>query len=692
MAAGNVLGRDKQAAIHDTMTRDIDDPVRQRTAPTNATNSRHSTRLGRRTLLKGIGAGLSTAIFGGALSEDTSIVETASADGQPYRPDYHFSPDDGWMNDPNGMVYQDGAYHLFYQAGEDRRRWDHATSTDLVNWTEHGTKIPDTSTIQAFSGGAVIDANDTSGFGTDALVCMYTGRHDDGTQDQRLAYSTDGGDTVTKYAGNPVIDTHHDDWRDPNPFWYEPAGEWRMTIARVSSTTYDGTTYPAGIEIWRSPDLKHWTYLSTYESGGAGWECPDLYELPVTNTGERRWVMTVSVEWDHVEHHVGHFDGTTFTVENTVYANDGRDFYGGQSWDNEPATDTRLSLSWMNHWDYATNTPDNGWKGAQSFPQRLELYDTGSAIEPRQRPDGALESTRENRLASLSDEPISSTADPLSGTNVQGQRLEILATIDPGDADSVTLGVREGDSETTRITYDAVNTELVFDRNDSGVFFGNTNKDVASGPMDPLSDGTIQLRVLVDRSLVEIFGNDGRFNMSNQIFPHEDSIGTSLTASGGTATLESLTAYGFEPGLVDGATYRIENYNSAKTLEVRDAGTGDGNRVQQWDWLGYDHQKWAAHEVASGVWRFENVNSGRVLDVEDASTEQGAYTMQWEWWGGDNQKWAVEEMSNGLYRLQNVNSGWYLDVEDASTADGANGMQWEWWGSDNQYWRFERLD
>lgn len=650
------------------------------------------TVLDRRTLLRSLGAGVAAAVLGGA-TDDTSLVDVASADGQPYRPDYHFAPDDGWMNDPNGMVYDGGTYHLFYQAGENHRRWDHATSTDLVNWTEHGTKIPDTSNIQAFSGGAVVDENDTSGFGSGALVCMYTGHHDDtGEEDQRLAYSTDGGDTFTKYSGNPVIDTDHDDWRDPNPFWYDPAGEWRMTVARVSSTTYDGTSYPAGIEIWRSPDLKTWEYLDTYESGGAGWECPDLFKLPVSNTSESRWVMAISVEWDHVEYHIGQFDGTTFTADNTVYANDGRDFYGGQSWDNEPASDTRLGLAWANHWDYATDTPDNGWKGIQTFPQRLELYDTGSAVEPRQQPDSAVESARERKLADLSNEPISDTDDPLAGTGVQGQRLELLATIDPGDADSVTLGLREGDGEETLLTYDAVNTELLFDRNNSGVFFGDTNKDVASGPMEPLSDGTIKLRVFVDRSLVEVFGNDGRINMANQIFPHEASTGTSLTASGGTATLEGLTAYSHQPGLVDGATYRIENLNSAKTLEVRDAGTSDGDRVQQWDWLGYDHQRWIAHEVSAGVWKFENVNSGRVLDIEDASTEQGAYTMQWEWWGGDNQKWTVDQVSNGLFRVRNVNSGWYLDVEDASTADGANCMQWEWWGGDNQKWRFERLD
>jgi len=144
--------------------------------------------------------------------------------------------------------------------------------------------------------------------------------------------------------------------------------------------------------------------------------------------------------------------------------------------------------------------------------------------------------------------------------------------------------------------------------------------------------------------------------------------------------------------LVDGGVYRIENVNSAKVLEVQDAGTSDGDAVQQWDYLDYDHQKWIAHEIADGRYWFENVHSGKALDIEDASTQQGALTMQWEWWGGENQQWDVHEVADGLYHPVNVNSGWSLDVDGASTDDGARGTQWKWWCGDNQLWRFERLD
>ncbi|MGB9955288.1 GH32 C-terminal domain-containing protein [Haloferax prahovense] len=616
-------------------------------------------------------------------------IQNGTPSDEQYRPGYHFSPESGWMNDPNGLVYQDGIYHLFYQAGETHRRWDHATSRDLVNWTEQGTKNPDTNSIQAYSGGAVVDKMDTAGFGSNAIVCMYTGHHDDtGIEDQRLAYSTDNGETFTKFSGNLVLDEETTNWRDPNPFWYEPTSNWRMVVARVEAS---GPTRPAGIEIYESDDLKQWTYLTTYESGGARWECPDLYKLPVENTGETRWVMTISVDADHVEHHIGHFDGAAFTVENSVYADSGRDFYAAQTWANEPATDSRLGLAWMSHWDYAPNTPEDGWKGVQSFPRRLTLRDTGNEIIPIQRPDEAIESARDGTLAELDTEPLSSTADPLAGTDVQGEMFELRTSIDPGDADSVTLKLRKGMTQETRVTYDVEMEELIVDRNDAGSFFGETSKDSASHPLSTRTNGTIQLRVLVDRSSVTTFANGGEQTMTNRIYPDERSVHASMTASGGTATVETLTAWDYSPHLVDGGVYRIENRLSGKVLEVRDGETGNGAAVQQRRWEGSDNQRWVVREVTSGVYRIENLTSGDVLDIEDASTNDGSHAMQWEWWGGDNQRWTIDSTGGGYRRIRNINSGKVLDIEDAATTEGARAMQWEWWGGKNQKWRFKRL-
>jgi sucrose-6-phosphate hydrolase SacC (GH32 family) len=646
---------------------------------------------------------IGTTLLSGDLPSGPELVGRAGAmdSAEPYRPDYHFSPESGWMNDPNGLVYYDGTYHLFYQAGENRRRWDHATSTDLVTWTEHGTKIPASSTIQAFSGGGVVDSNDTSGFGTDAMVLMYTGHHSDGTEDQRLAYSTDGGDTVSTYADNPVIDTDHDDWRDPVPFWYEPADEWRAVICRVSGHEYRGTSYLAGVEVWKSTDLKNWTYLDTYESDGEGWECPDLYELPVSNTSESRWVMSMSVEWDHHEYHIGRFDGTTFAAENQLHVDDGHDFYAAQSWSNESGSGDRLVTAWLSEWDYAMDVPGHGWTGHQLFPRRVELYDTGSEIVPVQKPDAALQDTHDTKVANLKRKTISPTDDPLDGAGVSGKHLDIDVTFNPGDADTVTLVVREDARQETRITYDVANAELIFDRSESGNLFPGTSSDFperGSHPLGTRSDGTVRLRVLLDASIVEVYSNNGKRTMCYQIYPDNCATNVSLSASGGSASLVRFTAHRTNSDsctlgrrLTDGATYRIENRNSGLSLEVENASTLNGAAVIQSDYSARAHQQWTACQTSAGDWCFENVNSGNVIEIEDASTSQGASLQQGGWNEYDHQQWSLTNVDSGSLHLKNRNSDWALDIENASTSTGSNAMQWEYWAGNNQKWNFKPI-
>jgi sucrose-6-phosphate hydrolase SacC (GH32 family) len=461
-------------------------------------------------------------------------MATNEPDTAPYRPAFHYAPCEGWMNDPNGLVYHDGTYHLFYQAGEDRRRWDHAESEDLCAWREQGCKLPDDG-IQAFSGGAVVDSDDTAGFGADSIVAMYTGHHDDDREDQRVAYSTDGGATVTEYSGNPVIPSEVPDFRDPKPLWYDADDAWRMVVARVESAP----DRPRGIEIYESDDLTDWTYLDTYESGEENWECPSLYELPVAG-GETRWVMTVSVEWNHVEHHVGHFDGESFVADERVRADYGFDFYGAQTWSNTPDR-SGLGIAWMSHWDYAAELPTEGWLGAQSFPREVDLVETDDGIEVRQAPAAELDSLRGATLETLSNEPIGPDRDPLEPAAVAGRTLELDATIDPGSARRVTLAVRVGADQRTEIQYDVDDETLRVDRTDAGVFF-EAGHTVAEGPLPTLPDGTITLQLLLDRSSVEVFANDGRYANTNLVFPDPTSTGVSLSATGGEATLSSFRA------------------------------------------------------------------------------------------------------------------------------------------------------
>lgn len=470
-----------------------------------------------------------------------AMMDTPTASEGPFRPVFHFAPSEGWMNDPNGMVYHDGVYHLFYQAGAERRRWDHATSETLVSWEEHGTKIP-AERRQAYSGGAVVDTEDTAGFGHDALVATYTGHWDDGVEDQRLAFSSDGGETLVEYENSPVVPSDVGDFRDPNPFWYPPDESWRMVVARVKSTS----DRPAGIEIYGSSDLRDWAYLDTYESGGQSWECPSLYRVPVSGTDRHRWILTVSVDWNHVEHHVGHFDGAAFSVNQRVHADHGFDFYGGQTWANTPER-PGLLLSWMNNWEYADQLPDTGWQGAQSIPREVTLVETDGGIELRQHPAEEVTSIRGRKLASLSNERITPDYDPLASSDVAGQTIEIQASIAPGGAEWVELAVRESAPERTKVVYDVSERELIVDRGQSGAFFGPDRYAIETGPL-PLVDGSIELRVLVDRSSIEVFANDGRYTNTNLIFPEPTSTGVSLTTRGGSAELRELTAYEVSTG------------------------------------------------------------------------------------------------------------------------------------------------
>ncbi|QRV17407.1 glycoside hydrolase family 32 protein (plasmid) [Haloterrigena salifodinae] len=460
-----------------------------------------------------------------------------------WRPEYHFSPSEGWLNDPNGLVYCDGVYHMFYQAGEHRRRWDHATSEDLLSWCEQGTKIHDTLSVQSFSGGAVVDRGDTADFGENTLVFTYTGHHDDGTEDQRLAYSTDIGDTVRTYNANPIIESATGDFRDPNAFWYEPDASWRMVVSRVEGTR----DRPAGIEVYSSDNLRDWAYESTYrDTDGEEWECPSLFELPVERTAESRWVMIVSpIENRSVEYHIGHFNGTEFVAEDVILADHGYDFYAAQNWENSPRHG-ELVVSWMNNWAYADNGPDPGWKGVMTIPRTIALHNVNGDVKVHQYPAAEVARMRKNVITVLSQETVVPDKNPLEQVDIGNRTLDIVATVDPRNADTVEFRVCEGRTQASSIVYDAVNEKLHFDRTNAGAFFDNDAYGTTSMPLKLREDGTVKLRILIDRCSVELFANDGRRTMTNLVYPDRESTGVSLSSEGGAAEVERLMVYGLE--------------------------------------------------------------------------------------------------------------------------------------------------
>jgi fructan beta-fructosidase len=476
-------------------------------------------------------------------STDTSVAAAS-------QPRFHFTPPAGWINDPNGLVYLDGEYHLFYQHNPEAlvwgpMHWGHAVSRDLVHWEHLPIALAPDDLGAIFSGSAVIDRDNSAGFGPSAMVAIFTHASKE-RQAQSLAYSTDRGRTWKKYANNPVLAPPQGqrDFRDPKVFWYGGQagdGHWVMLLA-------------AGQSIWlyRSSDLKAWT--KTGEFGGAGaqggvWETPDLLNPPIDGGPKTAWVLAVSVQngapsgGSGVQYFVGDFDGTTFRSTNSAdsvrWADYGGDFYAAQSWNDAPAGHA-LWLAWMNNWNYADSIPaDGGWRGSMTLPRELGLVREGTDLVLIQRPPAELASLRE-KSQRWTNETISGASTLLA--DVRGTTMEISATFRVDDSTTATrfgLKVRVGNDEATTIGYNPQQSRLYLDRSNSGGHmpgFG-VPQVVALQPRD----GQIELHILVDTSSLEVFADGGRTVLTDQIFPSRDSNGLQLFADGGAVLIEGLT-------------------------------------------------------------------------------------------------------------------------------------------------------
>ena len=493
--------------------------------------------------------------------------EADPADGpsfdEPHRPQFHYTPRTNWMNDPNGLVYHDGTYHLFHQYNPEgntwgHMSWNHATSGDLVHWAHQGVAIPEEGNEMIFSGSAVVDANNTAGFGTGdgpaPMVAVYTSHYtlteDSIDQAQSLAYSTDGGETWTKYEGNPVLEHPDPNFRDPNVFWYEPGEKWIMTIALPTQHK---------VQFYESTDLKEWSLMSEFgPAGGTGgiWECPALFRAPVEGRPDStQWVLQVDLNPGSVaggsggQYFLGDFDGTTFTpregaLESAPHWVDyGPDFYATIPWNNVPETDGRaLWLAWMNNWDYAQSIPTSPWRSAQTIPRSVQVREIDGTPRLTQQPVRELRRLRADSV-SLGTRPVAPGTTSLGPAGVSGRTLEIAAELEPGDAETVGLVVREGDTERTVVGYDAAGDSVFVDRRRSGA--ADFHEDFAARHAAPLAarNGRVKLHVFVDRSSIEVFANDGARVLTHRIFPAPDSDGVSLVAEGGTARLVHLDAW-----------------------------------------------------------------------------------------------------------------------------------------------------
>ena len=453
----------------------------------------------------------------------------ASAD-EPYRPRFHFSPDRNWTNDPNGTVFYRGEYHLFYQYNPfgdtwGHMSWGHAVSRDLIRWEHLPVALAEENGIMIFSGSAVVDEHNSSGFcskpGGSCLVAIYTG-HTQTRQTQNLAYSNDRGRTWTKYASNPVIDPGMKDFRDPKVFWHDPSKRWVMVVALPRDHK---------VRFYASPDLKQWTALSDFGPAGATggqWECPDIFPLAIAGERETRWVLSVNLNpgapqgGSGNQYFAGQFDGATFVNDNPagveLWADYGKDFYASTSFSGIPARDgRRIWLAWFSNWQYARLEPTSPFRGIQTVPRELALKRTAQGLRLQQLPVRELNRLR-RRVVALRDVNVAEANRALAGFHGKSYEVEVDAAAD--------LLVRAGANEQTRVGIDREKKSVFIDRGRSGqTGFHPAFSGAHRAPIDGMDS---PLRVLVDASSVEVFADAGVASISDRIFPSEGSDGLRL--------------------------------------------------------------------------------------------------------------------------------------------------------------------
>lgn len=472
---------------------------------------------------------------------------------EKYRPAYHHTPLYGWMNDPNGMFYKDGIWHLYYQWNPygskwQNMTWGHSSSKDLVTWEHHPAAIEPNGLGAVFSGSSVVDTDNTAGFGENAVVSLYTSAGV--SQIQSLAYSEDGGQTFEIYPGNPVI-TLESEARDPNIFWDAANGQWVLALAHALDHE---------MLFFTSPDLKNWTLQSAFGKGiGAQdgvWECPDLFKLKVDGTDEEKWVLVCNINpggpfgGSATQYFVGDFDGKTFKADAdaegnipTKWMDYGKDHYATVSWSDAP-DNRRVLLGWMSNWQYAAEVPTMQYRSANTLPREAGLFKgSDGRIYMSSSPSPELVGLRDKETVRVSNKSVGRKAREFSLPVTNDGVCEILLDLDCRKSDSVDIRIANNAGEAVTLIYDASNHTLSFDRRSSGIVdFSQDFPAVTVAPTFEIGR-KVSLRIFIDRSSMEVFGNDGKFVMTNLVFPTKPYTTLSIAADGGSARIENLKIY-----------------------------------------------------------------------------------------------------------------------------------------------------
>ena len=467
---------------------------------------------------------------------------------EQHRPQFHFSPEEKWMNDPNGMFFYEGEYHLFYQFYPDSTvwgpmHWGHAISKDLVHWEHLPIGLYPDSLGYIFSGSAVVDWENTSGFGENGeppLVAIFThhlmegekaGRTD--FQYQSIAYSNDKGRTWTKFEGNPVIPNLEKikDFRDPKVIWDKNSEQWIMVFA-----AYDH------IKFWASKDLKEWQHLSdfgkTHGAHGGVWECPDLFPIKIGNSDHSKWVLLVSINpgapngGSGTQYFIGDFDGKEFKLddqfapfvedEKAIWLDYGRDNYAGVTWSDIPKEDgRRIFIGWMSNWDYAQIVPTEKWRSAMTVPRELRLIDTPKGLRLVLNPVEELNILRIDSF-NLSNADFKQEIE-LSKFKSESPLFEINLEIENTEDLIVEIELSNEKNEVYRCGYSGKYNHYYSDRTNSGKinFSPKFGQKINYGPRSS-DDDMIKIQLLVDLASAELFADNGKTVLTDIFFPNED--------------------------------------------------------------------------------------------------------------------------------------------------------------------------
>ena len=451
-----------------------------------------------------------------------------SSNRETYRPVYHHTPVYGWMNDPNGMFYKDGVYHLYFQYNPygsmwANMTWGHSTSTDLTHWTYEGTAIVPDAWGAIFSGSCVVDKDNTAGFGKGAVVAFYTSAKSTpwgDVQSQSMAYSLDNGKTFIKYEHNPILTSTERDFRDPKVFWYAPGKHWVMMLAVGQE-----------MQIYSSGNLKVWKKESSFGAmqgaHGGVWECPDLVELPIEGTKEKKWVLICNLNpggpfgGSAAQYFVGSFDGKKFVNESptqTKWLDWGKDNYATVTWSNAPAGRC-IALGWMSNWQYANSVPTTQYRSANTIARDLTLYRVGGELYLKSKPSPEIEKARVEKVDKSSFK-VAGKYEIESLLRDNDGAYEIEMTIENAGASKMAFCLMNVKGEKVSMYYDVLRKQFAMDRSQSGaVDFSRDFPALTVAPVDNAEK--IHLRLFVDRCSVEAFGENGRYAMTNLVFPSD---------------------------------------------------------------------------------------------------------------------------------------------------------------------------